>query len=60
MAIIKYAQAEYMDALMREIVDRALVDTEITEEEKEKLKKKNTETAFALYPSLKDWEVAVC
>ena len=60
MGIIKYAQAEYMDALMRAIVDRALVDTEITEEEKEKLKEKNTETAFALYPSLKDWEAAVC
>lgn len=40
MAIVKYAQAEYMDTLMRAIVDRALVDTEITEEEKEKLKKK--------------------
>ena len=38
MAIIKYAQAEYMDALMRAIVERALVDTEITDEEKEKLK----------------------
>ena len=60
MAIVKYAQAEYMDTLMRAIVDRALVDTEITEEEKEKLKKKNMETVFALYPSLKDWEAAVC
>lgn len=60
MAIVKYAQAEYMDTLMRAIVDRALVDTEITEEEKEKLKKKNMETAIALYPSLKDWEAAVC
>lgn len=57
---VKYAQAEFMDALMRAIVDRAIVDIEITEEECEKLKKKNTETAFALYPSLKDWEVAVC
>lgn len=57
---VKYAQAEFMDALMRAIVDRALIDIEITEEEREKLKKKNTETAFALYPSLRDWEVAVC
>lgn len=57
---IKYAQAEFMDALMRAIVDRTLMDIEFTEEEREKLKKKNTETAFALYPSLKEWEVAVC
>ncbi|MBR1385034.1 MAG: hypothetical protein IJ555_14685 [Ruminococcus sp.] len=57
---VKYAQAEFMDALMRAIVDRALTGAEITEEEREKLKKKNTETAFALYPSLRDWEVAVC
>lgn len=60
MKVIKYAQAEYMDTLMRAIVERALVDTEITVEEKEKLKKKNKETAFALYPSLKDWESEVC
>lgn len=56
---IKYAQAEYMDALMKAIVDRSLVDTLITEEEKERIKNKNTETAFELFPSLRDWEAAV-
>lgn len=56
---VKYVQAEYMDALMRAIVDRSLVDTLITEEEKERIKNKNTETAFELFPSLRDWETAV-
>lgn len=49
--------ADYMLAVMQQIVDKAAVEREITEAEKKKLTELNEETVKAKYMTSKEWEV---
>lgn len=49
--------ADYMLAVMQQIVDKAAVEMEITEAEKKKLTELNEETVKAKYMTSKEWEV---
>ena len=49
--------ADYMLAVMQQIVDKAVVEMEITEAEKKKLTELNEETVKAKYMTSKEWEV---
>ena len=49
--------ADYMLAVMQQIMDKAAVEMEITEAEKEKLTELNEETVKAKYMTSKEWEV---
>ena len=49
--------ADYMLAVMQQIVDKAAVEREITEAEKKKRTELNEETVKAKYMTSKEWEV---
>lgn len=49
--------ADYMLAVMQQIMDKAAVEMEITEAEKKKLTELNEETVKAKYMTSKEWEV---
>ena len=53
----KPGKADYMLAVMQQIVFRAAVEKEITNAEKEKLDKLNEETVTANYITSRKWEV---
>ena len=49
--------ADYMLAVMQQIMDKAAVEKEITESEKEKIMKLNEETVRNRYMTSREWEV---
>ena len=49
--------ADYMLAVMQQIADKAAVEKEITEKEKEKIMKLNEETVRSRYMTSREWEV---
>ena len=49
--------ADYMLAVMKQIMDKAAVEKEITEKEKEKIMKLNEETVKSRYMTSREWEV---
>ena len=49
--------ADYMLAVMQQIMDKAAVEKEITESEKEKIMKLNEETVKSRYMTSREWEV---
>ncbi len=49
--------ADYMLAVMQQIMDKAAVEKEITEKEKEKIMKLNEETVKSRYMTSREWEV---
>ena len=49
--------ADYMLAVMQQIMDKAAVKKEITESEKEKIMKLNEETVRSRYMTSREWEV---
>ena len=53
----KPGMADYMLAVMQQIIDKAAVEKEITDAEKEKITKLNEETIRARYMTSREWEV---
>ena len=49
--------ADYMLAVMQQIMDKAAVEKEITESEKEKIMKLNEKTVRNRYMTSREWEV---
>ena len=49
--------ADYMLAVMQQIMETAAAKEEITEAEKEKIMKLNEETVTARYMTSREWEV---
>ena len=49
--------ADYMLAVMQQIMDKAAVEKEITESEKEKIMKLNEEIVRSRYMTSREWEV---
>ena len=49
--------ADYMLAVMQQIMDKAAVEKKITESEKEKIMKLNEETVRSRYMTSREWEV---
>ena len=49
--------ADYMLAVMQQIMDKAAVKKEITESEKEKIMKLNEKTVRNRYMTSREWEV---
>ena len=49
--------ADYMLAVMQQIMDKAAVEKEITDAEKEKITRLNEETVRTRYMTSREWEV---
>ena len=49
--------ADYMLAVMQQIVDKAAVKKELTETEKDKIMRLNEETVRSRYMTSREWEV---
>ena len=49
--------ADYMLAVMQQIMDKAAVEKEIKKKEKEKIMKLNEETVKSRYMTSREWEV---
>jgi hypothetical protein len=53
----KPGTADYMLAVMQQIIDKAAVEKEITDAERENITKLNEETVRARYMTSQEWEV---
>lgn len=49
--------ADYMLAVMQQIIEKAAVEKEITDTEKEKITRLNEETVRTRYMTSREWEV---
>ena len=49
--------ADYMLAVMQQIIEKAAVEKEITDAEKEKITRLNEETVRTRYMTSREWEV---
>ena len=55
----KPGMADYMLEVMRQITDKAAVDNEITDAEKEKLGELNQKTVTEKYMTAREWEMSI-
>lgn len=53
----KPGTADYMLAVMQQIIEKAAVEKEITDAEKEKITRLNEETVRTRYMTSREWEV---
>ena len=53
----KPGTADYMLAVMQQIIEKATVEKEITDTEKEKITRLNEETVRTRYMTSREWEV---
>ena len=53
----KPGTADYMLAVMQQIIEKAAVEKEITDAEKEKITRLNEETVRTRYMTFREWEV---
>lgn len=52
-------KADYILAVMQQIVDKVAEDNEITEDEKDELTRLNEETVKSRYMTSREWEMLV-
>ncbi len=52
-------KADYILAVMQQIVDKVAEDNEITEDEKDELTRLNEETVKSKYMTSREWEMLV-